>query len=450
MKYPGALFRSALSIAVAASVGWNVAAPADTLPLLIEIEDLRNLPLDSEGHPQRLGTAPTGLLLFFHDGSFDTYDMGSPADDALRGWIEGEGAGALVEKLHAADPDAFVDTTSAPTAWGAEYAGDNLELRNQLGDDDPEPDPARHRYLSFLNRIHPSDDAFVGNDDPMRYEIFDANGRFTGPLVIDVYGADVLDAGTRRNDETGLVFLDLPVPQSPEEPSQSSGTPTSEPVGRHPGFNGSWRNPDGAPKRILGADFILEHAPGGAGSPVEQLTYHYDPHYADFSRPGAKLFRIRISQGASESFTGVYADPARAGEGVTLHMFRNAENQSALGFTWYTYAPDGSGDPVFLLGAAGAHYWDEIVLDLYQSRGGRFGGPQNPDDVQTTLWGQGTLRFLDPECNTVQLAEIAPLDPAWTIAPSIPNGILEWTRITPLPKNAKAACARRVAPPLPM
>lgn len=450
MEHPSAFLRHTLSITVAATVAWNLSARADDLPLLVEIEDLRNLPVDSDGHPQRLGTVPTGLLLFFHDGSFDTYDMGRPADDALRGWIKDEGNEALAEKLHAADPDAFIEATNASAPWGAEYAGDNLEPRNPHGDVDPEPDPARHRYLSFLSRIHPSDDAFVGNDDPMRYEIFDVNGKFTGPLVIDVYGADVLDAGTRRNDETGLVYLDLPIPQSPEDPSQSPGMATSEPVGRHPGFNGSWRNPDGAPKRILGADFTLENETGGAGSPAEQITYRYDPHYADFSRPGAKLFRIRISQGASESFTGVFADPARAGEGVTLHMFRNAENESAIGFTWYTYAPDGSGDPVFLLGSAGAHHWDEIVLDLYQSRGGRFGGPQNPEDVQTTPWGQATLRFLDPECNTVQLADIAPLDPAWTITSSIPDGILEWTRITPLSEGAKAACARRVAPPLPM
>jgi hypothetical protein len=280
----------------------------------------------------------------------------------------------------------------------------------------------------------------------MRYEIFDEHGKFTGPLVIDVYGTDVLDAGVRRNDETGLVFLDIPPGETPTPPE--GGVATSEPIGRHPGFNGSWRNPDGEPNRILGGDFSYETTPSGA--PPTQVHFHYDPQYADFSRPGTKLFRIRVSQGASEGFTGVYADPARAGEGVTLHMFRNAENQSALGFTWYTYAPDGSGDPVFLLGSAGAHYWDEIVLDLYQSRGGRFGGPQNPDDVQTTLWGQATLRFLDPECSTVQLADIAPLDPAWTIAHSIQNGILEWTRITPLPESAKAACARRVAPPLPM
>src|SRR5690606_36066678 len=212
-----------------------------------------------------------------------------PADDALRGWLKSEGNEALAEKLHAADPDAFIEATNASAPWGAEYAGDNLEPRNPHGDVDPEPDPARHRYLSFLNRIHPSDDAFVGNDDPMRYEIFDANGQFTGPLVIDVYGADVLDAGTRRNDETGLMYLDLPVPQSPEDPSQLPGEATLEPVGRHPGFNGSWRNPDGEPMRILDDDF---QQPQASGQPP--IHFHYDLQYADFSRPGTRLFRIRV------------------------------------------------------------------------------------------------------------------------------------------------------------
>jgi hypothetical protein len=69
-------------------------------------------------------------------------------------------------------------------------------------------DPMVNRYFSFASMLVPSNDFFLGNDDPMAYELFDAGGNFLGPLTIDVYSDDAWDAGTEVNDLTdGPAFI---------------------------------------------------------------------------------------------------------------------------------------------------------------------------------------------------------------------------------------------------
>jgi len=58
--------------------------------------------------------------------------------------------------------------------------------------------PTDDTYFSFLSMVIPSNDAFIGNDDPLAYKIID--GGFQ-PQVIDIFGSMVWDAGTEINDE---------------------------------------------------------------------------------------------------------------------------------------------------------------------------------------------------------------------------------------------------------
>lgn len=62
-------------------------------------------------------------------------------------------------------------------------------------------DPTQDRYFSFLSMVIPSNDAFIGNGNPIGHEIFDASGNFLGHDFIFV-GANVRDAGTEINDES--------------------------------------------------------------------------------------------------------------------------------------------------------------------------------------------------------------------------------------------------------
>ena len=67
-----------------------------------------------------------------------------------------------------------------------------------------EVDPGAERR--FLPMVIPSDDTFVGNDDPLAREVFDAAGAFTGIGPILVMADEVRDAGTEVNDLMGAAF----------------------------------------------------------------------------------------------------------------------------------------------------------------------------------------------------------------------------------------------------
>ena len=57
--------------------------------------------------------------------------------------------------------------------------------------------------------IIPSNDAFIGNEDPLAYELFDAEGNFTGRVTIDIFASDIYDSGTEVNDGQGAAGFSL-------------------------------------------------------------------------------------------------------------------------------------------------------------------------------------------------------------------------------------------------
>ncbi len=160
----------------------------------------------------------------------------------------------------------------------------------------------RDRFFSYLARITPSDDAFVGNESPNAVEVFDENGQFLGPIDITVWGSQVLDAGLRQNLEQALALLD----REGVGPGPSGSPPEDEPIRLHPGFNGSVRNPQGTPMRILGG--TLDES---------SIPLHYDT-CAVFTRPNFPIVRIRItSAGIDGEYSGNWYSPERSGEGLS-------------------------------------------------------------------------------------------------------------------------------------
>ncbi|QDU72126.1 spondin domain-containing protein [Mucisphaera calidilacus] len=149
---------------------------------------------------------PTGGFSFTpfwvaaHDGGFDSYDAGS----TLAGFA---GTEELAE-LGMTDPiSAAFGASAAGLAGGVDGVvaspstappvftpGDTDSLTLSVGD------ATVNRYFSYASMLIPSNDLFVGNDDPFAIELFDAAGNFQGPVEILIYGRSVLDAGTEAND----------------------------------------------------------------------------------------------------------------------------------------------------------------------------------------------------------------------------------------------------------
>jgi hypothetical protein len=89
------------------------------------------------------------------------------------------------------------------------------------------------RYLSFLAMVLPSNDAFVANDNPMSFPVFDGSGAFMG-LDVMIAGSHVHDAGTEMNDElpANTAFLGQ---MSPDTGVSENGV-----VAPAPGFTPRW------------------------------------------------------------------------------------------------------------------------------------------------------------------------------------------------------------------
>lgn len=213
----------------------------------------------------------------FHNGeNFDAIDLGGTASQGLERLAEDGVTTALsAEFRRQTEADGGVDGTIFG-AGGGIAPGETASINLDITDLDA-------RFFTWATMVIPSNDAFIAvPDDPLADPIFDADGNFIGPVVIERFGSDVLDAGTEVNNELGAAFLN--------QTALDQGTVEGGVIASHPGFNGSVGNPAGEPVNIL-AGLSGPNAVNGAG-------FEIDPAVADFSQNGGDvpLFRIVIDQ----------------------------------------------------------------------------------------------------------------------------------------------------------
>lgn len=144
---------------------------------------------------------PEGGLFFtpvwvgFHDGTFDAFDVGGTASEALEIIAEGGDIGPLSASFAGQGVDGGVAPGSPFGPSGSSFAS--------MASATFSVEPSSNGYFSYASMIIPSNDAFVGNDNPMAYSLFDADGNFSGPVVIEILGSSIYDAGTEVNSSTG-------------------------------------------------------------------------------------------------------------------------------------------------------------------------------------------------------------------------------------------------------
>ncbi|MEN0110343.1 MAG: spondin domain-containing protein, partial [Planctomycetota bacterium] len=243
------------ALAFAAAVAAVAPAAQATERLRVEVQNL--------GPAGGFFLTPTWIGL--HNGSFDLFDFGAAAtpglealaEDGIIGTLSGEFAGPARVEGVVTGPSGFGSMTGQPPLIDTgETAVGEIAIGNA----------AAYRYLSFASMVIPSNDAFIGNEDPFAYEVFDASGAFNGELVIELTGADIWDSGTEMNDTLDAAFSTVGGSSSDE-----NGT-----VEAHPGltnFEGT-----GTPVGPIG----LGLAPG-ATDPVARITVSLVPE------PGAAV-----------------------------------------------------------------------------------------------------------------------------------------------------------------
>ncbi|MEO1293136.1 MAG: spondin domain-containing protein [Pseudomonadota bacterium] len=210
------------------------------------------------------GTFLTPFYFGFHDGAFDLFEAGEAASAGLEQLAEdGVVDGLAAERL-----------AVSPESQGLVVTGDggpiaSRELTSAIIDVDGDTNTS----VSYAAMILPSNDAFVGNDEATI--LFDENGNFLGPVVSEVSGANVYDAGTEVNTELDAAFLNQMGP--------NTGVDENGVIELHPGFNGSLGNPVGeGDQNILGG--------------TNAFGVFIDPVLADFTQPGAEIVTLHINE----------------------------------------------------------------------------------------------------------------------------------------------------------
>lgn len=142
------------------------------------------------------GTFLTPPWVGIHDGTFDSYDGGEPANlplggDEIERIAEDGNNGPISDTFSARTGGAPQASLAGPA--GPLAPGDRASMTFNV-------DPTIDRYFSYASMVIPSNDAFLANGNPLAHQLFDANGNFVGEGFV-VSGDESNDAGTEINDE---------------------------------------------------------------------------------------------------------------------------------------------------------------------------------------------------------------------------------------------------------
>ncbi|MEM6696362.1 MAG: spondin domain-containing protein [Pseudomonadota bacterium] len=142
----------------------------------------------------------TPTLFIMHNGTFDAFDEGQPALQALEDLAE-EGTVGGLQGLAGAFPSAVAANAAG---FGGAPVLDPGESSTVFIDVDPDETP----FLSFFSMVIPSNDIFIGNAIATQYRVLDDNGSLA-ISEINVFGDQAWDAGTEVNNGEGAAFSNM-------------------------------------------------------------------------------------------------------------------------------------------------------------------------------------------------------------------------------------------------
>lgn len=146
------------------------------------------------------GFSFTPFWLGVHDGSFDVFDAGSVASGGIVEIAELGDTSVLSSRFTLEQASGAQATFLEPNGPPVFSPGESASLTFNVGD------ATVNRYFNYASMVVPTNDLFVGNDNAI--ELFDAGGNFNGPVVIEIFGSSVWDAGSEVNDiQDGAAFV---------------------------------------------------------------------------------------------------------------------------------------------------------------------------------------------------------------------------------------------------
>lgn len=141
------------------------------------------------------GTVVAPLNFGFGQGLYDAFDIGQVAGAAIQRVAE-LGSGALWQPaFQAAEPGAVVGTVGGSPLMPGLSASTTVAV-----------DTLANPYFTFAAMVVPSNDFFLGNDDPTAYRVFDASGQLAISSIV-VRARDLWDAGSEVFDPAASAFV---------------------------------------------------------------------------------------------------------------------------------------------------------------------------------------------------------------------------------------------------
>lgn len=168
----------------AAALASSLGASAMTAQVTVTIENL--------APANGLAFAP--LHLAFNNGSFDTFNLGQAPGAAIVSVAEGGAGDVWQAAFAAADPGAVRGTIGGPLFAGATKTASYMV------------DAASNPFFTFAAMAIPSNDFFIGNDNPMAYRLFNAAGQLQ-VTSITVKAREIWDAGSEVFDPAASAFV---------------------------------------------------------------------------------------------------------------------------------------------------------------------------------------------------------------------------------------------------
>jgi PEP-CTERM motif len=140
------------------------------------------------------GIAFAPLRLGFGNGSFDAFNIGQAATAPIISVAEGGSGSAWLPAFSAADPGAITGSVGGLLLAGASASQSFMVDTNSQA------------FFSFASMVVPSNDFFVGNDNPTAYKLFDAAGNLQLGQI-SVKANEIWDAGSEVFDPLAAAFV---------------------------------------------------------------------------------------------------------------------------------------------------------------------------------------------------------------------------------------------------
>lgn len=135
------------------------------------------------------------LRFGFHNGSYDAFDNGEAPTAPIISIAEGGGGADWFPAFAAADPTAVLGSTSGAQTPGSGQTTMTFRVNTAL-----------NPFFTFAAMVVPSNDYFIGNDNPRAYRLFDMSGNLL-QSQIDQSASDIWDAGSELFDPAAAAFL---------------------------------------------------------------------------------------------------------------------------------------------------------------------------------------------------------------------------------------------------